>query len=138
MCFWESKIFVESVNVISSISRRWHLTFLRKFQCLCGYRIFFALCWCLVCFQLIDNVPILQIDMVWCYFMLRDIRWLSVAGARLEKAREGIERAHGKDSSRVTLLQAGRHPELAMWVFICMLLICTFFGRKILEHAVWS
>lgn len=64
--------------------------------------------------QLIDNVPILQIDMVWCYFMLRDIRWLSVAGARLEKAREGIERAHGKDSSRVTLLQAGRHPELAM------------------------
>jgi hypothetical protein len=46
--------------------------------------------------------------------MLRDIRWLSVAGARLEKAREGIERAHGKDSSRVRLLQAGRHPELAM------------------------
>lgn len=46
--------------------------------------------------------------------MLRDIRWLSVAGARLEKAREGIERAHGKDSFRVTLLQAGRHPELAM------------------------
>ncbi|KAM4133292.1 hypothetical protein ACJW30_01G317400 [Castanea mollissima] len=64
--------------------------------------------------ELIDNVPILQIDMVWCYFMLRDIRWLSVAGARLEKAREGIERAHGKDSSRVTLLQAGRHPELAI------------------------
>ncbi|KAK7860768.1 nedd8 ultimate buster 1 [Quercus suber] len=51
--------------------------------------------------ELIDNVPILQIDMVWCYFMLRDIRWLSVAGARLEKAREGIERAHGKDSSRL-------------------------------------
>ncbi|XP_041007987.1 NEDD8 ultimate buster 1 isoform X2 [Juglans microcarpa x Juglans regia] len=64
--------------------------------------------------ELIDNVPILQMDMVWCYFMLRDIRWLSVAGARLEKAREGIERAHGKDYSRVRLLQAGRHPELAI------------------------
>ncbi|KAB1208937.1 NEDD8 ultimate buster 1 [Morella rubra] len=64
--------------------------------------------------ELIDNVPILQIDMVWCYFMLRDIRWLSVAGARLEKAREGIERAYGKDSSRVRFLQAGRHPELAI------------------------
>ncbi|KAG7984561.1 hypothetical protein I3843_04G166900 [Carya illinoinensis] len=34
--------------------------------------------------------------------------------ARLEKAREGIERAHGKDYSRVRLLQAGCHPELAI------------------------
>ncbi|KAG7984559.1 hypothetical protein I3843_04G166700 [Carya illinoinensis] len=64
--------------------------------------------------ELIDNVPILQIDMVWCYFTLRDIRWLSVAGARLEKVREGIERAHGKDYSCVRLLQAGCHPELAI------------------------
>ncbi|KAG6658668.1 hypothetical protein CIPAW_04G177800 [Carya illinoinensis] len=64
--------------------------------------------------ELIDNVPMMQIDMVWCYFMLRDIRWLSVAGARLEKAREGIEHAHGKDYSHVRLLQAGCHPELAM------------------------
>ncbi|KAG6718911.1 hypothetical protein I3842_04G176600 [Carya illinoinensis] len=64
--------------------------------------------------KLIDNVPMMQIDMVWCYFMLRDIRWLSVAGARLEKAREGIEHAHGKDYSHVRLLQAGCHPELAI------------------------
>ncbi|KAK9269249.1 hypothetical protein L1049_001019 [Liquidambar formosana] len=64
--------------------------------------------------ELVDNVPILQIDMVWCYFMLRDIRWLSEAGIRLAKAREGIERAHGKDASRVRLLQAGRYPELAL------------------------
>lgn len=46
--------------------------------------------------------------------MLQDISWLSVAGVRLEKAREGIERSHGKDSSRVRVLQAGRHPELAL------------------------
>ncbi|KAH9805428.1 NEDD8 ultimate buster 1 [Citrus sinensis] len=64
--------------------------------------------------EFVDNVPLLQIDMVWCYFMLRDISWLSEAGIRLRKAREGIERAHGKDSSRVRLLQAGRHPELAL------------------------
>lgn len=100
------------------------------FQFLSGYILSSAFCWCLVSFQLIDNVPILQIDMVWCYFMLRDIRWLSVAGARLEKAREGIERAHGKDSSRVRLLQAGRHPELAMWVFICMFLFCIFLAGR--------
>ncbi|KAF7806461.1 NEDD8 ultimate buster 1 [Senna tora] len=64
--------------------------------------------------ELIDNVPILQIDMVWCYFMIRDIRWLSEAGKRLEMARAGIERAHGKDSHRLRLLQGGRYPEVAL------------------------
>ncbi|GAB4828208.1 hypothetical protein Ancab_035123 [Ancistrocladus abbreviatus] len=64
----------------------------------------------------IDNVPILQIDMVWCYFMLRDISLLSVAGERLAKARKGIERAHGKDASRVRLLQGGLTTELALYL----------------------
>ncbi|PRQ33762.1 putative UV excision repair protein Rad23 [Rosa chinensis] len=64
--------------------------------------------------ELVDNPSILQIDMVWCYFMLRDINRLSVAGVRLEKAREGLERAHGKDASRVRLIQAGRYPERAL------------------------
>ncbi|KAK6156555.1 hypothetical protein DH2020_010803 [Rehmannia glutinosa] len=64
--------------------------------------------------EMVDNVPILQIDMVWCYFMLRDISWLSVAGIRLAKAREGIERAHGKESTRLRILQGGRYPELAL------------------------
>ncbi|GFP89363.1 nedd8 ultimate buster 1 [Phtheirospermum japonicum] len=64
--------------------------------------------------EMVDNVPILQIDMVWCYFMLSDISWLSVAGVRLTKAREGIERAHGKESTRLRILQGGRYPELAL------------------------
>nr|AFK48842.1 unknown [Lotus japonicus] len=64
--------------------------------------------------ELIDNVPILQIDMVWCYFMIRDIRCLSDAGKRLEMARAGIERAHGKDSLRLRILQGGCYPELAL------------------------
>jgi hypothetical protein len=46
--------------------------------------------------------------------MLRDIAWIAVAGLRLKKAREGLERAHGKDSSRFRLLQAGRTSELAL------------------------
>ncbi|KAG9453013.1 hypothetical protein H6P81_005917 [Aristolochia fimbriata] len=66
--------------------------------------------------EMIDNVPILQIDTVWCYFLLRDISWLSMAGVRLAKARDGLERSHGKDSARVRLLQAGRHPELAIYL----------------------
>lgn len=46
--------------------------------------------------------------------MLHDISWLSVAGIRLAKAREGIERAHGKESTRLRMLQGGRYPELAL------------------------
>lgn len=64
--------------------------------------------------EMVDNVSILQIDMVWCYFMLRDISWLSVAGIRLAKARDGIERSHGKESARMRILQGGRFPELAL------------------------
>ncbi|XP_076918017.1 uncharacterized protein LOC143578269 [Bidens hawaiensis] len=63
---------------------------------------------------LIDNVPILQIDIVWCYFMLKDISKLSVAGKRLEEARKGIERSHGKESTRLRLLHGNAHPELAL------------------------
>ncbi|XP_042506957.1 NEDD8 ultimate buster 1-like [Macadamia integrifolia] len=70
---------------------------------------------------MIDNVPILQIDTVWCYFMLRDISWLSMAGVRLAKAREGLERAHGKDSSRVRLLQQGYHPEIPLYLRLQLL-----------------
>ncbi|KAL6223802.1 hypothetical protein ACLB2K_002660 [Fragaria x ananassa] len=66
--------------------------------------------------ELVDNPSILRIDMVWCYFMLRDINWLSVVGIRLEKARQGLERAHGKDSSRVRLLHAGHYPERALYL----------------------
>ncbi|XP_027066932.1 uncharacterized protein [Coffea arabica] len=66
--------------------------------------------------EMVDNVSILQIDMVWCYFMLRDISWLTVAGQRLAKAREGLERAHGKESIRLRLLQGGRFPELSLYL----------------------
>ncbi|PIA28707.1 hypothetical protein AQUCO_06700018v1 [Aquilegia coerulea] len=66
--------------------------------------------------EMIDNVPILNIDMVWCYFMLRDIKWLSEAGVRLQKARQGIERCHGKDLIRVRLLQGGCQPEVALYM----------------------
>ncbi|KAF0890762.1 hypothetical protein E2562_004253 [Oryza meyeriana var. granulata] len=64
----------------------------------------------------VDNVPMLQLDIVWCYFVLRDVSCLEVAGTRLEKARSGFERSHGKDSARFRLLQAGRHADLAIYV----------------------
>ncbi|CAL1359017.1 unnamed protein product [Linum trigynum] len=64
----------------------------------------------------VDNIAMLQMDMVWCYFMLKDIACLSVAGVRLDKARDGFERAHGKDASRLKLLQAGNSSELAVYL----------------------
>jgi hypothetical protein len=64
----------------------------------------------------VDNVPMLQLDIVWCYFVLRDISCLEVAGTRLEKARVGFECSHGKDSSRFRVLQSGRQADLAIYV----------------------
>lgn len=66
--------------------------------------------------EMIDNFPILQLDIVWCYFMLRDISCLSAAGMRLAKARKGLERSHGKDSSRFRALQEGCHQDLAIYL----------------------
>ncbi|KAG7579008.1 Ubiquitin-associated domain [Arabidopsis thaliana x Arabidopsis arenosa] len=66
--------------------------------------------------ELVDNLPMMEIDIVWCYFLLRDVKCLSDAGVRLERARKGLERAHGKDLSRVRLLQAGQSPEMALYL----------------------
>ncbi|KAG0498565.1 hypothetical protein HPP92_003256 [Vanilla planifolia] len=66
--------------------------------------------------EMIDNVPILELDIVWCYFLLRDISCLSMAGVHLAKAREGFKRSHGTDNMRFRLLQAGRPVELALYL----------------------
>ncbi|URE49309.1 UBA [Musa troglodytarum] len=66
--------------------------------------------------EIIDNVPILQLDIVWCHFMLQDISHLAVAGIRLVKARKGFEHSHGKDSMRLRHLQAGYQAELAIYL----------------------
>ncbi|KAJ3677256.1 hypothetical protein LUZ60_002980 [Juncus effusus] len=66
--------------------------------------------------ELIDNVPILQLDTVWCYFMTRDISCLTVAGQRLASARLGFEKSHGKDSNRFRVLQSGRNAQLALYL----------------------
>ncbi|KAJ4733140.1 NEDD8 ultimate buster 1 [Rhynchospora pubera] len=65
---------------------------------------------------MIDNVPMLQLDMVWCYFMLKDISCLTVAGTRLARTRKGFQSSHGKDSTRFRALQAGRHADLAIYL----------------------
>lgn len=63
---------------------------------------------------MVDNIPLLQIDIVWCYFMLRDISCLAMAGIRLKEARKGLERCYGSNMERARVLQGGFCPELAM------------------------
>lgn len=92
--------------------------------------------------EMVDNVPMLQLDIVWCYFMLRDISCLSVAGERLLQARKGLEKSHGKDSSRLRLLQDARSQELAIYLRLELLEGVVFFhsgdhekSRKALNSA---
>ncbi|KAG6511264.1 hypothetical protein ZIOFF_029321 [Zingiber officinale] len=65
--------------------------------------------------EIVDNVPMLQLDVVWCYFMLQDISCLAVAGVRLNMARKGFERCHGKDSDRLKL-HTGYRAEHAIYL----------------------
>ncbi|RYR62146.1 hypothetical protein Ahy_A04g019512 [Arachis hypogaea] len=64
-------------------------------------------------FELIDNIPILQINMEWCYFMLHDISSLSEAGHRHKTAIDGLERTNGKNLLCLRLLQGRLFLKLA-------------------------
>ncbi|KAJ7541608.1 hypothetical protein O6H91_10G067200 [Diphasiastrum complanatum] len=66
--------------------------------------------------EAIDNVALLQIDTVWCLFMLRDITRLAVARERLARARDGLCLSHGRNLERLRVLQGGFCPELAIYV----------------------
>lgn len=66
--------------------------------------------------EAVDNVALLQIDTVWCLFMLRDIERLAVARERLARARDGLKRSHGPNLERLRVLQGGFCPELALYV----------------------
>lgn len=75
----------------------------------------FALCNSKI-LEAVDNVAFLQIDLVWCYFMLKDIEKLADAGKRLSTAREGLRQSHGPHLERLRILQGGFCPELAIYV----------------------
>ncbi|KAI5072601.1 hypothetical protein GOP47_0012707 [Adiantum capillus-veneris] len=66
--------------------------------------------------EAVDNVALLQIDIVWCYFMLKDMARIADAGKRLSQAREGLRRSHGPHLERLHTLQGGFCPELAIHV----------------------
>ncbi|GAQ78669.1 ubiquitin-associated (UBA)/TS-N domain-containing protein [Klebsormidium nitens] len=75
----------------------------------------FALC-NKVHLEAVDNVSLLQIDTVWCLYMLKDVARLAVARERLTNARAGLRKAHGAHLERLRMLQGGFCPELALYV----------------------
>ncbi|KAF3782793.1 NEDD8 ultimate buster 1 [Nymphaea thermarum] len=66
--------------------------------------------------EMMDNVSILQIDIVWCYFMLRDISCLSVAGVRLDKARKSIDRSYAKNADHANLPLEDQHLQRIIYL----------------------
>eukprot|EP00897_Mesotaenium_endlicherianum_P001793 jgi/Mesen1/1641/ME000135S00637 len=71
--------------------------------------------------QAVDNVAMLQLDIVWAHFLLRDVASLARARERLRLAREGLRRAHGPHLERLRLLQGRFSPELATYLRIELL-----------------
>ena len=82
------------------------------------FRFFDVICMCQFSlnfkFQAVDNVAFLQLDTVWCYFVLKDMAKLTDAGKRLSEARKGFLRAHGPKLERIRILHGSFCPELAV------------------------
>ncbi|MCO5569930.1 hypothetical protein L7F22_023644 [Adiantum nelumboides] len=85
--------------------------------------------------EAVDNVALLQIDIVWCYFMLKDMARIADAGKRLYQARESLRRSHGPYLERLRTLQGGFCPELAIYVRLELLEGVVAFHTGVLEAA---
>ncbi|KAL3142217.1 hypothetical protein ABBQ38_002565 [Trebouxia sp. C0009 RCD-2024] len=66
--------------------------------------------------EMVDNVGLLMIDIVWCYFQLRAIGQLASARARLDKAQQSLHCSHGPSGARMRRLHGNFCPELAIYV----------------------
>ncbi|DBA81188.1 TPA: hypothetical protein ACH3X2_007006 [Trebouxia sp. C0005] len=71
--------------------------------------------------DMVDNVGLLMIDIVWCYFQLRAIGQLAAGRARLDKAQGSLQRSHGPSGVRMRRLHGNFCPELAIYVRLDLL-----------------
>ena len=62
----------------------------------------------------VDNVALLELDVVWCCYLLQDAGRLGVSAERLARARSRLARAHGPNLERLRVLHGGFAPEAAM------------------------
>jgi len=81
--------------------------------------------------QSIDNYGLLCIDICWAYFKLKDLSVLKDAEWRLTKARECLERAHGKKLERVVAIKGVAGMELVLYIRLDLLEgIAAFYNNR--------
>ncbi|CAL5222997.1 g5442 [Coccomyxa viridis] len=85
----------------------------------------------------IDNLGLLLMDTVWCFFQLRDEQSLAAAQERLAQARQCFARSHGPNQERIKVLHGNFCPELAMYVRLELLegVAAYYSGNKALAQA---
>ncbi|XP_025104923.1 NEDD8 ultimate buster 1-like [Pomacea canaliculata] len=59
----------------------------------------------------VDNYAILNLDIVWCYLCLENIRELPDADKRLQKCEEMFHRSYGQYMERLTIIKGGADAE---------------------------
>jgi len=64
----------------------------------------------------VDNVARLHLAIVWCYLLRAEVDRLPEAAHYLRQARSGLERAHGRDLSRLIALKGAGAAERALYV----------------------
>jgi galactitol-specific phosphotransferase system IIB component len=71
--------------------------------------------------SMVDNVPVVALDIVWAMFQKRDLSRLHEAREWLKRAEDGFVRVHGPNLERVKTLRQGFIPERALYVRLYLL-----------------
>jgi len=83
----------------------------------------------------IDNHGLLYLDIVWCYFKMKDSSFLKEAEWRLAKATECLERCHGKNFERLFAVKGTIGPDMVHWCRLHLLRGIVAFHREKFELA---
>jgi len=71
--------------------------------------------------SMVDNVPVVALDIVWTMFQKRDLSRLSEAREWLKRAEDGFLRVHGPNLERLKILRQGFIPERVLYVRLYLL-----------------
>jgi len=69
----------------------------------------------------VDNYGILCLDIVWCYFMLKNLEQLPNAETRLNKTKECFEKSYGAQMERLAKIKGGTGSEQALFMRLYLL-----------------
>ncbi|XP_035829460.1 NEDD8 ultimate buster 1 [Aplysia californica] len=69
----------------------------------------------------VDNYAILCLDVVWCYFLLKNLEQLPDAESRLHKSEECFKLSYGEQMERLTAIKGGTGTEQALFMRLYLL-----------------